>query len=277
MSLQSFTTAGWRSPSFANKGINLAAKCWFFMVLLGQAAFSMYIVAFYYRAAFGADFLSFNQIMPAGYIEGDTWGNFAVIGHVVFAALITVGGLMQLVPAIRNHFPALHRWNGRLYIVIAGVMSLSGGFMILTRSELVAGDSFGHTALMINGLIILVCATMAFKFARERKFVPHRIWALRLFIAVSGVWMFRVGMMAWLSFHGQPVGFDPVSFSGPFLTVLNITTYIIPLLLLEVYLQAHARGSATQKLITAGGLFLLTLVMLGGVVAAIFGMWLPRI
>jgi len=265
------------TPDFAAKAISRSANFWFVTVLLGQTIFSYYIVAFYYAATFSFEIEQFNQVMPAGYIEGDTQGNIAVIVHVLFAAIITVGGLMQLLPVIRKRLPALHRWNGRLYLLTAVTMSLSGGFMILTRSDLVAGSGFGHIALMMNGAIILVCAVMAFKHARQRKFARHREWALRLFVAVSGVWMFRVGMMAWLGWHGEPVGFDPVSFSGPFLTVLHTLSYITPLLFLELYLRAQARGSVTQKLMTAGGLLVLSLAMLGGVVAATFGMWLPRI
>lgn len=277
MTSQVIIDTGWRSPEFASKALDGAARFWFVTVLLGQTIFSLYIVVFYYGATVQGDFAQFNQVMPAGYIEGDGPGNIAVIGHVMFAALITVGGLLQLLPVIRRRLPALHRWNGRLYVLVATVMSLSGAYMIVTRSELVAGSGFGHTALMINGAIILLCAAMAFRFARLRQFDRHRIWALRLFIAVSGVWMFRIGMMAWLGLHGAPVGFDPVTFTGPFLTTLHTLTYIVPLLFLEIYLRAKAQGSATHKLMTAIGVGLLSIAMLGGVLSATFGMWLPRI
>ncbi|MEC8861133.1 MAG: DUF2306 domain-containing protein [Pseudomonadota bacterium] len=277
MTSQAMLDSGWRSPVFASKALDAAARCWFATVLLGQAIFSMYIVMFYYGSTLQGNFARFNQVMPAGYIEGDGPGNVAVITHVMFAALITMGGLLQLLPGVRRRLPALHRWNGRIYVLIAIVMSLSGAYMIVTRTDLVAGGAFGHTALMINGGIILLCAVMAFKFARRRQFANHRVWALRLFVAVSGVWMFRIGMMAWLGLHGAPVGFDPVSFTGPFLTALHTLTYIVPLLFLEVYLRAKAHGSATQKLMTASGVALLSVVMLGGVLSATFGMWLPRI
>ena len=83
-------------------------------------------------------------------------------------------------------------------------------------------------------------------------------------------------MMAWLTIHGQPVGFDPVSFSGPFLNVLYVCVYLLPLLLLEGYLRAHASRSTRQKTIAASGILLLTVVLGVGVFGAIMGMWLPR-
>lgn len=277
MTAQPIKSPSWLSNAFATKAINNAAKFWFAAVLVGQAIFSYYIVAFYYTATINQDIEHFNRIMPAGFIEGDFWGNVAVVAHVVFAAIITIGGLMQLIPIIRQKLPALHRWNGRLYILVAFIMSLSGAFMILTRWDKIFGSTIGHTTLMINGLIIMVCAVLAIKYARNRQFAVHRRWALRLFIAVSGVWFFRIGLMAWLTFHGEPVGFDPRTFTGPFLTVLYTTVYVLPLVFLEVYLRAQANGTPVQKLLTAIGVVLLTLVMILGVFGATMGMWLPRI
>lgn len=268
----------WSSAAkLAKSLLDGSAKFWFATVLVGQAIFSYYIVMFYYMATINHDIERFNQVMPAGHISGDFWGNVAVVVHVLFAAIITVGGLMQLIPVIRNKWPAVHRWNGRLYVITALIMSLSGMFMVITRHEKVVGGLIGHTAIMANGFIILLCAIKAFKYARMRKIPQHRIWALRLFLAVSGVWLFRVGLMAWLSMHGKPVGFDPVSFSGPFLTTLYVTVYILPLFFLEIYLRSQRSPSTPKKLITATLITLISLMLLLGVFAATMGMWLPRI
>ena len=277
MSSQPFSLTANQSTAMAQKALNTSVITWFAVMLMGQLFFALYIVAFYYTATYNQDIEHFNRVMPAGHIEGDLWGNIMVMGHVLFAAIITVGGLLQLVPQLRSKWPALHRWNGRLYVFTAIIMSLSGAFMIISRFDLVAGDAFGKWALMLNGLLILWCAMMAFKQARQRQFAAHRIWALRLFILVSGVWLFRVGMMAWLTVHGQPVGFDPVSFSGPFLNVLYVTVYLLPVLLLEGYIRAQKSRSAQPKIIAASGIFLLTVVLTVGVFGAIVGMWLPRI
>jgi hypothetical protein len=277
MSAQNPTMTGWRSPQLARSALNTSATLWFIITMIGQLFFCLYIVAFYYSATFNLNIDQFNLVMPAGYIEGDFWGNIMVITHVLFAAIITLGGVVQLVPQIRNKWAAFHRWNGRIYVLTATIVSLSGAFMIITRFDLVAGDAFGKWILMLNGALILLCAGMAFKRARQRQFVAHRVWALRLFIVVSGVWLFRIGIMAWLTLHGKPVGFDPVSFSGPFLNVLYVCVYLLPLLLMEGYLQAHASHSARLRIMTASGILLLTGVLALGVFGAIMGMWLPRL
>ena len=265
------------TDKLAKKLLDLSAKFWFLIVLVGQAIFSYYIVMFYYLATANQDIERFNLIMPGGHIEGDFWGNVAVVAHVLLAAIITVGGLVQLMPVIRSKWPAIHRWNGRLYVMTALVISLTGMFMVITRYEKIVGSLIGHTAVMINGAIIVVCAINAFKYARKKKFALHRVWALRLFLAASGVWMFRVGLMAWLSIHGKPVGFDPVSFSGPFLTTLYITVYVLPLFFLEIYLRSQKSRSVPKKLMTTTMVTLISLIMILGVFAATMGMWLPRV
>ena len=277
MTTETIKVPWWQSTTISRNVLAKSAQFWFATVLVGQAIFAYYIVMFYYIATANQDLEHFNRIMPAGFIEGDFWGNIAVVAHVLLAAIITVGGLLQLIPFIRNRWPAIHRWNGRLYVGIAMLMSLSGMFMVLTRYEKVVGGLTGHIAIMINGSLIVGCAIMAFRHARQKRFAQHRIWALRLFLAVSGVWLFRVGLMAWLSIHGKPVGFDPVSFTGPFLTALYGLVYLLPLFILEVYLRAQRSPSTTRQLMAAAMVVLISLVTILGVFGATMGMWLPRI
>jgi hypothetical protein len=277
MTIQSISTPWWQSTTWTQKALRMAAKFWFASVLVGQAIFAYYIVMLYYVATINQDLEKFNSVMPGGHIEGDVGGNIAVVIHLLLAATITVGGLLQLIPIIRKRWPVIHRWNGRLYIITALLMSVSGMFMILTRHELVAGGLIGHTAIMINGSIIVISAIMAWRHAHHKQFAQHRVWALRLFLAVSGVWLFRVGLMAWLSLHGKPVGFDPVSLSGPFITTLYFMVYILPLMILEVYLRAQRSTSATAALSTALLIVIISFIILVGVFGATIGMWLPRL
>jgi len=177
MTTDTMTTPWWRSAPLGQKMLAGSAKFWFATVLVGQAIFSYYIVMLYYLATFRQDLERFNTVMPGGHIEGDLGGNIAVVIHVLLAAIITVGGLMQLIPIIRSKWPSIHRWNGRLYVTTAMLMSLSGMFMVLTRSDKVVGGLIGHIAIMINGTLIVVCAIMAFKYARHKQFAQHRGWA----------------------------------------------------------------------------------------------------
>ncbi|MFZ8531235.1 hypothetical protein ACO1NH_13755, partial [Staphylococcus aureus] len=71
------------------------------------------------------------------------------------------------------------------------------------------GDLGQHLGMSLNALLIVGFAILAWQAARTRDFPAHRRWALRLFLAVNGVWFFRVGLMLWLLVWRRPMGFDP--------------------------------------------------------------------
>ena len=214
------------------------AASWFVVAVFGQLMFVMYVIGFYGTAAARGEFESWNKVLPHGYVAGDTAGNVIVSLHLLFAVIITVGGALQLLPKLRQIAPAFHRWNGRVYVFSALIMAVGGIIMVLTRGGV--GGLSQHIAIIINGLLIIVCALMAYRFARARRFDLHRRWALRLFLVVSGVWFFRIGLMFWIVVNQGPVGFDPETFRGPALTILAFAQYLVPLLMLELYFRAQA-------------------------------------
>ncbi|KQV43183.1 DUF2306 domain-containing protein [Duganella sp. Root336D2] len=208
-------------------------------------------------------------------MPGDLAGNVALFMHVAFAVVIIAGGLLQLVPQMRTVAPVLHRWNGRTYVALAVVSSLAGMLMMATRGTV--GGPFMYAGMTLDSLLVLGFAYMAVREARARRFDSHRRWALRLFMAVSAVWSFRVGLMGWLLINGGPVGFDPVAFRGPFLDVLAFAQYLLPLAVLELYFRALASRSMLAGRAMAATLFAATTLMGVGIFGAAIGMWLPRL
>lgn len=265
-----------RFSSRADLALSGVARFWFVVALLGQWMLAVYVLAFYGRAAIDQDLARWNKVLAVGYVPGDSPGNVALALHLLFAAAITVGGPLQLIPQLRLRLPALHRWSGRFYLLIAVVMSLTGLYLILLRGG-VAGDATQHSGTSLNALLILCCAAFTLRAALVRNFAQHRRWALRLFLVVSGVWFFRVGLFFWLIVNQGPVGFSPKTFTGPFLSFLAFAQYLVPLAVLEIYLRTQDRAAATGKFAMAGILFLLTLAMGVGIAGAAAGLWLPRI
>lgn len=265
----------WARDSFADGALQIAAKLWFLVAVAGQWTFAYYIAVRYGGAVSQGNFDAFNHL-PHGYVAGNTIGNAALFGHLLFAAVITFGGPLQLIPQIRARFLTVHRWLGRLYIVTAFIMGFTGLYLVLS-GRTVVGDISQQVAVTINGALIILCAVMAWSRAAARDFRAHRRWALRLFLVVNGVWFFRIGLMFWGAVNQGPVGFDPDTFTGPFLTFLGFAQYLLPLAVLEIYLRAGRRSSAPLRLITAAGLVLLTAATGVGIFAATMGMWLPRI
>lgn len=270
------STGGVKRQFTPDTALNAAARFWFLVAVLGQWIFAVYITAFYGGAAVRGDWQSWNKVLPHGYEAGETLGNAALAAHLLLAAVITVGGPLQLVPQIRARFPVLHRVIGWTYLLTAFTMSATGLYLGFS-GRTVVGDVRQHVALGINAVLIMLCAAMALRYAIARDIKTHRRWALRLFLVVSGVWFFRVGLMFWVTVNHGPVGFDPETFQGPFLTSLAFAQYLLPLAALEAYLRVRERAGRTAKYVTAGGLTILTVVMGLGIAAATMGMWLPRL
>jgi hypothetical protein len=261
----------------ASRILNFAAGSWLTVTTIGQWIFGIYILAFYGKSTLAGEFEKWNQVLPHGYVEGDWKGNLVVGMHVLLAAVLVIGGPLQLMPQIRSYFPRFHRWLGRTYVMTAIFVSLGGLIMIWTREGV--GIDSRRVSISIQAIYIIGFALMAIRYARARQFGKHRNWALRLFMVVSGVWFFRVLLMFWLMVNGGPVGFDPKTFTGPFLTALSIFSYAIPisLIILEMYFYAQKNQNKTFSMITSGVIFIATIVMGVGIFAATMGMWLPRI
>jgi hypothetical protein len=81
---------------------------------------------------------------------------------------------------------------------------------------------------------MMTFAFFAIRDAMGRRFEAHRRWAMRLFLASSGVWFFRVGLMLWLLINRGPVGIGK-NFDGPFVTTWFFGQYLVPLAVLEIY------------------------------------------
>lgn len=255
--------------------LNKSAQIWFVIAMLGQMIFVAYIIGFYWLTAMQGDFSRWTEVLPQGLIDGDLSGNISLAAHVILAAIITFSGPLQLIPAVRRAAPKFHHWNGRVYLFTALIMSVSGLYMVWTRGT--AGDWVQHYAVSLNGVLILIFALLALKHAIARNIFVHRRWALRLFMVVSGVWCYRVGLMFWLTVNQGPVGIDFETHTGPFLYFLSFASFLVPLASLELYFRAQDTSNNTLRWCVSILISMITLAMLIGIAVATMGMWFPKI
>lgn len=255
--------------------LRAAAVFWCGTAVFGQLLFALYVAGFYGHAAVQGRPETWNQVLSHGYVAGAAFLNLVLGLHLLFAFAIILGGALQLLPQIRRKAPAVHRWSGRAYLLLAAALAVGGLVMVWTRGAV--GDRSQHIAISVNALLILGFAGIAWRHARARQFDAHRRWALRLFLAVSGVWFFRIGLMFWIVVNQGPVGFDPKTFTGPFLTFLAFAQYLLPLAVLECYFRAQRSRDRRSQLAMAAGLSVLTLAMMVGIAAAAAIMWLPNL
>jgi len=267
----------WHSlPRLADRALQATSAFWFLVAVLGQWMFVVYIVSFYGGAVVQGDLARWSKVVSPGYIRGDGMGNFALALHLVVAIIITVGGPLQLIPQVRARVPVLHRWNGRVYMLTAFIVSLTALYLVWIRGG-VFGNVVQHFGISLNAVLIMFCAAMALRTALARRFDLHRRWALRLFLVVSGAWFIRVGSMLWMILNRNPAAFDPRTFQGPFLNFLAFAQYLLPLAILELYLRTQDLAGAPGKFAMAAGLLVLTIAMGVGIFGATLRLWLPHI
>lgn len=265
--LTSAAQAG-RAPTSTLQWLRRSAALWFAVAASGMLLFATYIAVSYGKAAMtGGQGQSRWQ-------AGDSLGNAQLNLHLVAALLLTVIGVLQLLPPLRRALPALHRWAGRVFMLGALGASLSGFYLVWVRGTV--GDTSMHLAITLNGMLILAFAWMAWRAARERRWDAHRRWALRLLLAASGVWFFRVGFMLWMLIWRAPVGFDPSTFTGPFVTGWTLGQFLVPLALLELYFRAPTWSPGKLRMLTSV-LVLASLATAAGIAGAWMGMWAPRL
>jgi len=250
-----------------------AAQGWFVATALGQLLFIVFIQFFYYRLILAGNFAGWNaKPNITGHVAGDDIGNAQFALHVIFAAIMTLAGLIQLLPAVRVRWPQLHRWSGRTFLITALILSLGGLWLTWVRGSYLTITS--AVAISIDALLILWFGTMAWRTARSRNVAAHRRWALRCFVAASGVWFMRVGYMAWGIATGG-AGIAP-GMAGPFDVVWGFATYLLPLVMLELYLAAPPAPAGRQMAIGLAMIMGSALILLGSVSAWLF-MWLPHL
>lgn len=262
-------TAG--SENGAHRALKTAGVIWFLVATAGQWIFAYYIAMYYGRKTLTGDYGTINDRgLISGYVDGDFVGNLLFLSHVLLAMVMIVGGTMQLTPFLRQRFPAVHRWTGRVFLLIALTLAVGGYFM--TWAQGVRLSDIGAMGVSFNAHLIVFFSALTFFYAYKRKIDTHRRWAMRLFIVANGVWFFRICLMGWYMMHQGPLG-NSRQLDGPADIAISFACYLVPLVLLELYQLASDSRSAAFKWTMAG----VTLTGAGatafGVFAAYMMMW----
>lgn len=261
-----------RTP-LAPRALSGAAALWFVIAFAGMMMFAVYIAIFYAGTALDGRWDEWNKRLINGLVEGDIAGNAALVVHLVLAAIITFCGPLQFVPAIRKRAIGFHRWNGRIYITTAFIISLGAIYMIATRGA----GGFNAIAIQINAVLIMACAALTLRAVLKRNIPAHQRWALRTFLLVSGVWFLRIGyVFLGVLFQGRPPGVGD-NLDGPTDLALAYTSFFLPLIVLQLYFWAKDSKGAAPKWAMSGVLVIVSLITAVGALGNTFGSWMPKI
>jgi hypothetical protein len=258
----------------STSALQWSARAWFLVALAGQWLFAAYILLALLVPFLAGRPADVNRTgLITGYIAGDAVGNATLFAHLLAGALLSGGGLLQLVPALRRRWPGWHRWNGRVFLTLALAGALSGLCLTWIRGSRLSDIS--AIGISVNGVLILIAAAWAWRHAVMRRFEQHRRWAVRAFLLVSGVWTMRLGFMAWVILNQGPRG-NTSKLDGPFDVFWSFGCYLLPLAVAELYFRA-ARGGPVLRGVATGVLVLGTALTALGVFGAWRAMWSPHL
>lgn len=261
-----------RKPDFA---LQTSASAWFFVYLLGQQFFAIYIAMRWGLPLITGDYESVNKsAVINGYIAGDTPGNGMLFIHVISAAILSFCGMLQLVPALRQKYPLVHRLNGRLFLILGLMGALTGLYLTWMRGSRLS--DIGSIGVTLNGVLILVFSFYAWFFAIKGKIQLHKRLAIHSFLLVNGVWTFRLYLISWMIITQGGYG-NSANLDGPADMVLSFACYLLPMAFAELYFWATRQKQHSKKWIAFGILSLGCVMSLSAIIFTALLMWLPAI
>lgn len=242
--------------------ITICAIFWLSFLLFGAFAVCQYVVPYF----FGSAQMSWEETDKGLYRPHHFWSNRLLVIHWVGGVFLMIAGPTQLIPTLRQRYPKLHRWTGRIYIVAAlcAAVAATGYTLIFRTSRYDIHEDVGN---VVFGICMAVCAVQTFRY--RRKVEAHRKWATRLFVTVAAAVFVRLlfgiyfGLVLYTPWQGNLTLYEGIYYSF----------CLPPLLLLELYWKMNDSQKSTAK----AALFYFSICW--GVVTALLAgsSWIPAI
>jgi uncharacterized membrane protein len=151
----------------------------------------------------GLDYTALLRVLPLARIQEaallDRWFlgfPWLAMLHVVPGVLFLAMGPLQFSERIRNKHLSFHRWSGRVLLVTALCIGVSG----LTLGAIFPfGGPIAQAAVFAAGGLFLVSLTRAFHSIRRGEIELHREWMIRMFslgLAIASVRLIALGLLA---------------------------------------------------------------------------------
>lgn len=257
-----------------NTLLNNSKKIWFTCLLMAQICFVIYLSLGYGLTGVTTGMSGWSRLNSTAYVANDTTGNFMYAVHVLLAIVMIIGGSLQLIPAIRTKHPRFHRYNGRIFVLLACTISMAGIYLILARGTV--GNALMQGLTIFGGCVVILSSLLAIRAAKNRNISLHKIWAIRLYLAANGVLFFRLMIFAWFLTFGT-LGVDTTTFTGPTVLAVSICSYVIPLFIAELVRYAESTTNKIITIATASIMALISIIFLVGLFGVVLANWYPAI
>lgn len=249
-------------------------KIWFITLLIAQLSFVVYLSAGYGLTSLSEGLSAWTDFNDTAYVSGDTLGNSMYAVHVLLAIVMMMGGSLQLIPALRNRFRTFHRYNGRVFVLLACTISIAGMYLIISRGTV--GNTLLHALTGFSGVMVIVASFFAIKAARSKRFDLHQRWALHLFLAANGVLFFRLFLFAWLMIFGT-LGINTENFTGPTVLCISVLSYLIPHVLVQALWYVNKHRQSWSLISISSTLLLISASFAVGLLGLVVGNWYPNV
>ena len=214
------------------------------VVWISAAIFGLYIVALDAGAVSDGTPDRWNEALPRLYEPHELLATTGIGAHFATGAVLLLLGPIQLISAVRESVPRLHRWLGRLYVLTALITGLGGLAFIALKGTI--GGTPMNVGFSLYGALTVLAAVETIRYARVRRFAQHRAWAIRLFALAIGSWLYRMDYGIWrmvANGAGHTRAFD-----GPFDVVMAFFFYVPNLIVAEAFiLQPPASDPLDRK------------------------------
>jgi uncharacterized membrane protein len=97
--------------------------------------------------------------------------------HIVLAIIALIAGPLGLSKRIRTKRPALHRWNGRIY-VLSIVLNIIPGYYVSFYAN---GGFWSVIGFLVLNTLWFLTTVNGYRFIRKGQVRQHRDWVLRSF------------------------------------------------------------------------------------------------
>lgn len=252
------------APSgWANEALRWSARALVAIVWLSSAIFGAYILFHYVGALAAGEAGQWNATLPHLYVPGSLAANIGIGAHFLLGAILLLLGPVQLIAAIRDRWPRVHRWIGWSYALSAFATGAGGTFYILARGT--TGGAVMDLGFGIYGVLMMVTAAQTVRHAVARRIEVHRGWAIRLFALAIGSWLYRIQYGFWFLLFGK-LG-HAADFHGWFDRVMVFFFFVPNLLVAEAFIRA--RRTDAPPAVRAGG----ALVLVAAAVLVALATW----
>jgi uncharacterized membrane protein len=207
------------------------------VVWVSAIIFGLNILAFYFLALLQNNPMQWNEgPLPELYDPSNPTSTIAIGVHFAAGGIILILGSIQLVKKIRQRFPVIHRWLGRLYVLAAMLTAIGGLLFIFIKGTI--GGVVMDVGFAGYGVLTFGAAAATIYYARKGEFSQHRAWAIRLYALAIGSWLYRMDYGFWFLFT-DGLGHNS-NFGGYFDNFMSFFFYLPNLLVAEIFIGKRA-------------------------------------